>query len=144
MQALHHFDVQKHIAEAVRLVRPGGVFAALAWGKMHLPEPVAARYAPLFRLLDPYWEPQRTWVTQGYSDLSFPGQRLHLPAAKMQRLLTFHDLNKLIANWTASRTAKQAGKTLPWPDVPKQDLDHGGSFVVTWPVVGQAFKAQPR
>jgi hypothetical protein len=49
----------------------------------------------------------------------------------MRRLPTFHDLNKLIAIGTDFSAAKQAGNTLPEPDLSKQDRDHAGSFVVT-------------
>ncbi|MBU2983297.1 class I SAM-dependent methyltransferase [Lentibacter algarum] len=138
MQALQHFDVKEHVKEASRILRPGGVFAALAWGEMQLPEAVAAEYAPVFEALEPYWEPERDWVVGGYSDLEFAGRPLSLPKARMQKQMTYDDLERHIRGLSASRFAKSAG-TLP-PRVVQKKGHLDTRFEVSWPVVGRAFK----
>ncbi|MFV2093391.1 MAG: class I SAM-dependent methyltransferase [Hyphomicrobiales bacterium] len=44
VQSLHHFAVDKHLSEARRVLRKGGIFAALCWGRMRLPENIAPMY----------------------------------------------------------------------------------------------------
>ncbi|UYV39581.1 class I SAM-dependent methyltransferase [Rhodobacteraceae bacterium D3-12] len=139
MQALHHFDVEGHLNEASRILRQGGVFVALAWGELQLPDAVAETYAPVFRALEKYWEPERDWVVSGYSDLDFNGRPIVLPAARMQKKMSYDDLDRHIGELSATRSAREAGSPLPQIDRSKYQLDE--PFEVSWPLVGRAFKS---
>lgn len=138
MQALHHFDRAGHLAEAVRVLRPGGVFAALCWGDMILPATIRRACQPTFTALTPHWEDSRAWVLSGYSGLAFPGRPLALPSARMTRRMTLPGLTAEIRRWSAFRSARALGVEIPDPD--PSDLDPPQSFPVHWPVLGQAFQ----
>jgi len=140
MQALHHFDVERHLTEASRVLRPGGVFAALSWGEMQLPQSVARKYEKTVQMLEPYWEPERRWVVGGYGDLKFAGRSLPLPTAHMKKTMRYSDLDRHISGLSASRNAEAAGKSLPRINHQKTATDV--SFEVSWPVVGRAFVTQ--
>lgn len=139
MQALHHFAVEQHLAEARRVLAKGGVFAALSWGEMALPDEIAAAFAEPRRLLDGYWEKQRDWVVAGYPDLAFQGTSIELPATRLSRFVTLDELTHMMAGWSAARRAAAAGVAVPTPRFARGRPDC--RFVVSWPIVGQVFRA---
>lgn len=138
MQALHHFDRTGHLAEAARILRPGGVFAALCWGEMILPAALLRACQPTFAALTSHWEASRAWVLSGYSGLTFPGRPLALPSARMTRQMTLTGLKAEISRWSAFRSALALGAEIPDPD--PSGLDPLRPFPVHWPVLGQAFQ----
>ena len=140
MQALHFFDRTGHLAEVRRVLRPGGVFAALAWGEMLLPGPVAAHLAALTTALAAHWEPARAEVVAGYPDLHFAGKALALPAAAMVRAMTLAGILAEISGWSAARRARAAGMVLPAPVPALPGLTADARFAVAWPIVGRVFR----
>lgn len=135
MQALHHFNVQTHLTEARRVLRPGGIFAALAWGKMDLPASISSRLEPFLAAISPFWEDKRDWVISGYGGLELPGKFLSLPPAALSCSLTMKELSEQMIGWSATRRAREAGldpgRLLPSSNAPR-------TFVARWPVVGVA------
>lgn len=140
MQALHFFDRAAHLAEVRRVLRPGGVLAALAWGEMRLPGPVAAHLAPLGRALSAFWEPGRAAVVAGYPDLCFEAAALALPEAAMARAMTMTQILAEVGGWSAARRARAADVALPVlaPALPGHSAE--ARFAVTWPIVGRVFR----
>ncbi|MDZ4094385.1 MAG: class I SAM-dependent methyltransferase [Paracoccaceae bacterium] len=138
MQSLHHFDVPAHLAEARRVVRPRGVFAALCWGEIALPPTILQVFKPTLAALTPYWEESRLWVLSGYEGLSLPGVPLNLPRARMTRMMTPPDIMREIEGWSASRSAAKAGSTIAVPDL--SGLDQHRPVPVHWPILGRAFQ----
>jgi SAM-dependent methyltransferase len=136
VQALHHFDVPAHLQEARRILRPGGVFAALCWGEIVLPPALRPRYRPAFAALAPFWEEERDWVLSGYRDLGFDGQPIALPAAALRRRAGIDGLNAEIGRWSAARAARQAGVTIPLPKAAGQ----AAPFDLSWPLIGRVFR----
>lgn len=137
MQALHHFDVADHLKEASRVLRTGGVFAALCWGEICLPEHVHAAYEPVFRSVENFWEAERNWVLSGYADLSFPGRAIPLPKTRMRKTMTLPDLDAEIAHWSAVQAALVAGHDIEDPD--DLHISDEDRFEVSWPIRGQVF-----
>lgn len=138
MQALHHFDIAGHLAEAARVLRPGGVFAALCWGEMILPEPILHACRPTFTALAPHWEDTRDWVISGYAGLAYSGRPLPLPAARMTQQMTLSGLKAEIQRWSATRRARAAGAEIPDPSLLGIHPDR--PFSVHWPVLGRVFQ----
>jgi ubiquinone/menaquinone biosynthesis C-methylase UbiE len=136
MQALHHFDIEAHLVEATRVLRPGGVFAALSWGEMILPEPIQRAFRPTFAALAAHWEDARASVVSGYADLVLAGKPLALPQARMTRQITFPDLQAEIERWSAFRRARAFGADMPDPVL--MGLDPTRPFEVHWPLLGRA------
>jgi SAM-dependent methyltransferase len=138
MQALHHFDTERYLAEALRVLRPGGVLAALCWGEIVLPGPVLRAYKPTLKALAPHWEDSRSWVLSGYAGLTFPGRPLTLPQARMTRMMTVADIGSDIRRWSAFRRALAAGAVIPVPSL--DSFDPARPVPVHWPVLGRAFQ----
>lgn len=141
MQALHFFDRAAHLAEVRRVMRPGGVFAALAWGEMRLAGPVAAHLAPLLSGLADFWEPARAAVVAGYPDLVFQGAALALPAAGMVRAMTLAAILAEIGGWSAARRARAVGVALPEVAPVLPGLGRDARLDVFWPIVGRVVRA---
>lgn len=138
MQALHHFDRERHLAEVARVLRPGGVFAALCWGEIILPDTVLRAFRPTLAALAPHWEDARASVVSGYADLAIAGKPLGLPEARMTRQITLPGLQAEIQRWSAFRRALAVGADIPDPVV--MGLDPTRPFQVHWPVLGRAFQ----
>lgn len=136
MQALHHFDAKGHLAEAARVLRRGGVFAALSWGEIILPEPILRAFRPTLVALAPHWEDARASVVSGYRDLAIEGKPLELPQARMTRQITLPELQAEIRRWSAFRRALALGADIPAPVL--IGLDPTRPFEVHWPLVGRA------
>lgn len=135
MQALHHFNVQAHLTETRRVLRPGGIFAALAWGEMALPAPISSRLQPFLAAISPFWEGKRDWLISGFDGLDVPGKRLILPRAALTRSLTIMELRREMESWSATRLARASGVDL---DELFPPLPHMGTCSAQWPIVGLA------
>lgn len=139
VQAFHHFDHEKHLLEALKVIRPGGVFAALCWGEMQIPDPVRDAYASVFDAIAPYWETERARVLAGYPDLILPGQRIELALAYRSHRVSLDQFEEIIAGWSGLQSALRAGVDLPEPK--EDDLDKlDTSFEVRWPLIGKVFR----
>lgn len=140
MQALHHFDVLRHLREARRVLRHGGVFAALCWGDIVLPRRIARAYGPVFRTIRPYWEAEREGVLSGYRGLRFDGRPVRLPPSAMKRRMTLAGLDRRMATWSAVQAALRAGIALPEPDLGACGVAENETFPVSWPILGQVYR----
>lgn len=140
MQSLHFFDLERHLAEARRVLRQGGVYAAFAWGEIAVPAGVAEAFAPLMRAIEPFWEPARNRVISGYPDVAFSGTAIPIPQASMSRLFSCAELEGLISTWSAARLARKAGVRIPRPDCRLAAIPLGGRFTVSWPIVGRTYR----
>ena len=138
MQALHHFDRTAHLAEATRILRPGGVFAALCWGEIILPERVLDAFRPVLAALASHWESERSSVISGYADLAVLGKSLTLPYARMTRQATIPGLEAEIRRWSAFQRAAAVGAEIPTPAL--NGIDPAQPFLIHWPVLGRAFQ----
>ncbi|MBB5722256.1 ubiquinone/menaquinone biosynthesis C-methylase UbiE [Loktanella ponticola] len=140
MQALHHFDIAKHLNEARRILRPGGVFAALCWGEMSLPADVRRAYDPILDAIAPYWEDQRPFALSGYDGLAFSGVSIPRPQAFKRAKCNLDRLEGIMATWSAVQGAVKDSVDLPEPDLSKLTMDEEAEFDVSWPLVGQIFR----
>ncbi|MFB9148258.1 class I SAM-dependent methyltransferase [Roseovarius ramblicola] len=143
MQALHHFDLAQHLAEAHRVLSPGGVFAALAWGEIALPMDVGTACKDFLSAVTPFWEPERDWVVSGYAGLAFSGEQIALPCAVMSRTVTAEALIALFQSWSAYK-AGQRDCAQALQAAHARLLLLGCSTVrISWPIVGQVFRMPP-
>jgi ubiquinone/menaquinone biosynthesis C-methylase UbiE len=139
LQALHHFNQDPHLARATRVLRPGGVYAALCWGEMRMPQAVKTAYAHVFDAIAPFWEAARAQTLAGYPDLSGLGRPIPLPASYRRHRVTLQQFEEMLAGWSALQAALRAGIDLPEPDITALDKLADG-FELRWPLLGKVFR----
>jgi SAM-dependent methyltransferase len=72
-QALHWFDFARFFAEAGRVLKPGGVFAAWAYADCRVMPAVDALKDHVYvDLTGPYWPAERAYVDAGYRSIAMP------------------------------------------------------------------------
>ncbi len=83
-QAAHWFDWPRFAAEAVRVLRPGGVLAIWSYGNCEVAPDIDRLVADFFRdVVGPYWPRERRHVEEGYRDLVLPFPPLEAPDFEM-------------------------------------------------------------
>ncbi len=140
MQAAHHFDLPEHVKEAKRVLRPGGIFGIFSWSEIELPPNVQRAYAPVFDAVSKFWEPERDWVTSGYTGFEFSGIRIDVPPLYLTKFLTAELLEVEMASWSAVRAASEANVEFPEPRFRASGLDQQAYFPCRWRIVGQVFR----
>lgn len=135
MQALHHFDARRHVAEARRVLKRHGILATLCYGDLDLTPPLRRAFAGLRATIDPFWEAEKRVTDAGYRTLDFGVgmEEIASPPAALQRKMTVHDISTYLARSAAGRAAAAAGRWLPYPS----DSGHGWAV---WPIHGRVFR----
>jgi SAM-dependent methyltransferase len=111
-QAYHWFDAARFCAEAVRVVKPGGVVAVWSYAESRVSPEVDAVFDALNNdRLGGYWPPEREHVINRYRDLPFPFLAIDAPAFEMRCDWTLAHYLAYLRSWSASqRYAKQTGR----------------------------------
>ena len=112
-QALHWFDFERFHGEAKRVLKPGGILAAWAYG-MNEVEGAAVNalvqdyYA---NIVGPYWPPERRLVEEGYRTIPFPFSEITPPKFRMEARWTLEQLVGYFGTWSATnRCIKATGQ----------------------------------
>jgi SAM-dependent methyltransferase len=103
-QALHWFDLDRFYAEAKRVLKPGGVFAAWGYAKHAVAPDFDAAFAEHFLApLRPYWPAQNAKLWAGYRDLAFPFEPIEAPAFAIEMRWSLAELIAYGGTWSATR-----------------------------------------
>jgi SAM-dependent methyltransferase len=78
-QAAHWFDWPRFVAEAGRVVRPGGLVALVSYGNAEVAG--TAALAAFYQAIEPYWPNGRVHVNNRYRDLTLPWPAVEAPEA---------------------------------------------------------------
>jgi SAM-dependent methyltransferase len=101
-QALHWFDLDAFYREAHRVLRPGGVIAAWCYGLLSIDQPeVDLAMRRFYRMLDPWWPPERALVDAGYRTMPFPFDELPVPSFEMRAGWSLPQLVGYTRTWSA-------------------------------------------
>jgi ubiquinone/menaquinone biosynthesis C-methylase UbiE len=116
-QALHWFDVARFLAEARRVLRPGGLLAVWCYGQCTLdPRLGNAEFQHFYHaVVGPCWPPERALVDEGYATLPFPAPELSVPRFAMTQLWTLAELLGYVGSWSATATYRKAKLEDPLP-----------------------------
>ena len=139
-QALHWLDLPSFYAEALRVLKPGGVLAVWSYGPVHCAHPAIDAVLTSFYVdvVGPYWPPERALVDSGYRTLPFPLPELAPPPFAMQHRWALEPLLGYIRSWSA--TARYVAARASDPVVALGDRlrahwgDERGEQVIAWPL----------
>jgi len=102
-QALHWFDLDRFYAEAMRILKPGGVLAASAYNLLHI-EPAVDKVVNRYyhEVVGPFWPPERELVEQ-FANLSFPFHEIHAPKFEMTAHWNLDHLLGYLRTWSSTQ-----------------------------------------
>lgn len=100
--ALHWFDHPRFFAEAKRVLRPGGLLAAIGYDWFYVdPQVDALIGARLLKPLAPYWAAQNWLLIDAYRTLEFPGEEVRLTPSAIHLRWTREQLEAYVRSWSA-------------------------------------------
>ena len=140
-QAAHWFDWPRFVAEAGRVVRPGGLVALVSYANAQVDGAPGAVLAAYYQVIEPYWPNGRVHVNNGYRDLVLPWPVVDAPSIEMTATWTRDELFGYLTTWSATsrHTAVHGAATL---EAVQRDLaevwpatDTGAdALTVRWPL----------
>ncbi len=112
-QALHWFDFEAYFNEVRRVLRPGGIVAAITYNHATVnPEIDAVLGAYIASILGD-WPPERGHVNAGYATIPFPFERLEVPGFMLSRDDTVDGLFGYCGTWSAAQRAARRLRSDP-------------------------------
>jgi SAM-dependent methyltransferase len=145
-QALHWFDFEPFYDEVLRVLKPGGLFAAWSYAACGVDEPVDRVIERLYNdLTGPYWPPERAYVDAGYRTLPFPFAEIAAPSFPMVMHWNVDQLLAYLRSWSATQRYIKANGVDP-VGIVEDDLraawgDPGRARDVAWTFHLRAGKA---
>ena len=122
--ALHWFDLEPFYAEARRVLRPGGLLAAIGYGWFYV-DPVVDEIVgrTLLKPLEPVWAGANLLLIDGYRTISFPGVEVRLTPCALHLVWTREQLEDYVRSWSAVQRSEpqlveraSAELAATWPD----------------------------
>ena len=100
--SLHWFDRDRFFGEAERVLRPGGVLAAIGYGWFYV-DPVVDEIIgrTLLKPLEPMWAGANQLLIDGYRTMSFPGTEVRLTPSALHLRWTREQLEDYVRSWSA-------------------------------------------
>jgi SAM-dependent methyltransferase len=102
-QAVHWFDPARFWPEVRRVLAAGGAVAVWTYDVARVDPEVDAVVERYYRLLEPYWPPERALVEGAYRDLPFPFEEVAAPAFDMRAAWDLPRFAGYLATWSAAR-----------------------------------------
>jgi ubiquinone/menaquinone biosynthesis C-methylase UbiE len=127
-QSLHWFDHPRFFAEVQRVLRPGGIVAAIGYSWFQVDHIVDAVIERAFlQPLQSFWADENRLLWDGYRTVAFPGVALGVPQAQIECDWTREELLTYLESWSGTRRwlAADAGQGFSaaaeelrsvWPD----------------------------
>lgn len=146
-QAMHWFDVPRFQAQARRVLRPGGVFAAWTYAKCSVMPDVDVPFGRLHdELLEDWWPEGRLHPLNGYADLPFAFDRIAgMPDFVMRSDWNYDQFAAYLRSWSAcQRYARATGKdalAMVEAELRQSWGDLAQVRAVTWPLTVHAGRA---
>lgn len=117
-QALHWFDRDAFLAEAHRVLVPGGVLAVWCYVRLHIDPAIDAVVDRFYTdIVGPFWPPERRMVEDGYAGvpLSFP--ELPAPRFAVEQPFSLTTLGGYLSTWSATQGYMARHGVDPVPEV---------------------------
>lgn len=101
-QALHWFDFDRFYASVKRVLKPGGVFAAWAYGLPGI-DPATDAVIRQFHdeTLNDFWKAENRLIEKEYKTIPFPFEELKTPHFEIRKQINLTDVFGLLRSWSA-------------------------------------------
>lgn len=110
-QSLHWFDLDHFYAQVRRVLKPGGVLAAVGYDWMYVePEIDTLMNDRLMPLLRDRWAAQNAMLWAGYRPIPFPGEEVRVGAFAIYLDWSAQEVSGYILSWSAVRALQAAGE----------------------------------
>jgi len=136
-QSAHWFDWPRFVAEAGRVVRPGGLVALITYRNAEVGGDAGALLLAYYRDIEAYWPNGRVHVKSGYRDLNFPWPEVAAPTIEMTASWARHELFGYITTWSATARFVAAGGAGRLEELSRQlgaIWPEGERRLVRWPL----------
>ena len=113
-QALHWLDLDTFWAEATRVLRPRGVFAAWCYGTLEMDADIDPLLDELYsKTVGPFWPPERHLVENLYREIALPFDEIAMPPMWMEHELSLPALAGYLGTWSAVQRYRDATRRDP-------------------------------
>ena len=143
-QAAHWFDWNAFVAEARRVLRPGGLLAIWSYGYFRATPEIERMISDFSRdVVGPYWPCERRHVEEGYRDLVPPWPAVETPPFEMRADWDLETVLGYLGTWSAvKRYRERCGRDpLALIAAPLAAAWGPGRRALAWPLVLRAARA---
>jgi SAM-dependent methyltransferase len=114
-QAMHWYDLDLFYRQAERVLRPGGILAAIGYAWFYVDAGIdAAIEQALLRPMRSYWAANNELLWDGYRSIPFPGEEIRIGQPAIHLDWSLDELMDYVLTWSATRLleAEQGGEPL--------------------------------
>lgn len=118
-QAIHWFDFNVFYRQVNRVLKPDGILAVWAYNNPVLEEELNNTIQEIYEdTLGSYWDPERQYITDGYTTIPFPFDEINCPPFSIEYKWTREHFVGYISTWSALKhyRSKNTVDLLPWID----------------------------
>lgn len=113
-QALHWFHLPEFFKEAQRVLTPNGMIVAIAYGLMTVNAAIDALINKLYsETLGKYWPPERKYIEENYSSISWPFTPIDFPGFTMKYNWSLTQMLGYLNTWSAVKAFEKANGINP-------------------------------
>lgn len=137
-QALHWFDFEKFYAEVNRVLKPGGIMAAWAYGVPRVSADIDALVDDLHdHILNDYWQEENRMIDKGYTTIPFPFAEICAPDFYIKKEMEREELLGHLSSWSATQKYIKAKGIDPVNDLRSrmESVWTDGSREVIWKLI---------
>lgn len=101
-QALHWFEFDAFFGEVRRVLRPGGLLAAVCYGLFRCEPRIDDLIDDFYtRVLGDFWPAERRHIDEGYRTVPFPFDEIQVPSIEMTARWTLDHVLGYLGTWSA-------------------------------------------
>lgn len=107
-QAMHWYDLDRFYRQVERVLRPGGILAAVGYAWFYVDSAIdAAIEQALLRPMRPFWAPNNALLWDGYRSIPFPGEEIRIGQPAIHLDWSLDELMDYVLTWSATRALEE-------------------------------------